>query len=458
MILEQLQIIKKFGSSKESDVSMEDIQKKEKELGVYLPTALKEFYLTFHRDDPIFSSVLYFLPLDELKVIERGRCGKTYRILAFIDHTKSKIIPNSRYIGFLTGDDMEDEPQLLKCDTQCTDYIEWFDYTQFSSWLLSKVAWQQIFASPNVIDAEGRISTEKTLSSSKQEKYSVIHKYQNETYMITKSGNLLMMKYADDAAHIAVPSQKVEQIEQYMQEFGLTYTWKKRNGVDVPRPSTRPPVKKRPLKSIQTAIDLALDFLGLPKGGLTEATVVEAEQRLGFTFPLPLREAYLQIPTELLHHPDRLFPPKELAWDKQNKLFFFAGDQGEPEYAIEDSSPIVFLKNPLSGDWGEWTLLDSFLAGEILWNTMCNEERGVTLTEFPECSKYALGPKGKLGKYLKAVVPSVTKGGRRQLYTTPSHDILVLRDDDMGSTYLASVGNEPLERLEQEAKIELSWL
>ena len=42
--------------------------------------------------------------------------------------------------------------------------------------------------------------------------------------------------------------------------------------------------------------------------------------------------------------------------------------------------------------------------------------------------------------------------------TKPSHDILVLRDDDMGSTYLASVGNEPLERLEREAGVELSWL
>ena len=47
----------------------------------------------------------------------------------------------------------------------------------------------------------------------------------------------------------------------------------------------------------------------------------------------------------------------------------------------------------------------------------------------------------------KAIVPSAAKGGRRQRCTTPSHDILVLRDDDRGSTHLASVGNEPLERL-----------
>ena len=51
----------------------------------------------------------------------------------------------------------------------------------------------------------------------------------------------------------------------------------------------------------------------------------------------------------------------------------------------------------------------------------------------------------------KAIVPSAAKCGRRQRCTTPSHNILVLRDDDRGSTHLASVGNEPLERLARRA-------
>lgn len=457
MILEQLQTIKKFGCPTSSDVSINDIQKKEKELGIFLPTALKEFYLTFHKDDPIFSSSQYFLPLHELKVEEKKEYGKPYRFLIFTDGTKDRIFPSNTDFGFRVSDTMEENPPLAECSIQ-TDEFHWLQNTKFSSWLLNQVAYQQLQTSSNIIDAHGKFFDSDNPDSLNQKEYFLIHRYQGDTFLVSKRYNLFAMYHAVDAAYIAIPNEKVELVDQYMQELGLAYTWKKRNGVSVPRSSTRPPVKKRPLKSIQTVIDLALDFLRLPKGGLTEATVVEAEQRLGFTFPLPLREAYLQIPTELLHHPDRLFPPKELAWDKQNKLFFFAGDQGEPEYAIGDSSPIVFLKNPISGDWGEWTLLDSFLAGEIFWNTMCQESRGVTLTELPECTKRTFGPKGRLGKYLKAVIPSVTKGGRRQLYTTPNYDILVLRDDDMDSTYLASVGNEPLKRLEQEAKIELSWL
>ena len=56
MIWNELQKIKSFASSLESDVTTEDIEKKERELGVQIPTPLKEFYLTFHREDPIFSA------------------------------------------------------------------------------------------------------------------------------------------------------------------------------------------------------------------------------------------------------------------------------------------------------------------------------------------------------------------------------------------------------------------
>lgn len=457
MILEQLQIIKKFGCPRESDVSMADIRQKEQELGVSLPTALKEFYLTFHRDDPIFSSVQYILPLDELRIVEKKEQDKIYRFLLLIDGAKDRIFSSDRDVGIGIDEKMEEDLPVAQCFIQSDDF-SWFHNTKFSPWFLNEVAYQQLHVNPNIIIAKGETLGKAFSNPTEQEVYSVIHEYHCETYLVLNHYNLFAMQKGMDGAYIVIPEEKVGQIEQFMQELGLTYTWDKRNGVRVPRSNTRPQVKKRPLRSIQPVIDLVLEFLHLPKGGLTEDVVTAAEQRLGFSFPLPLREAYLQVPQELLQHPDHLFSPERLAWDEEKKLFFFAGDQGEPEYAIEDGSPIVLVKNQISKQWIERALLDNFLASEMIWNAMNQEDRGTVLTELLECTKRMLGPKGKLGKYLVSVLPNVTKGSRRQLYTTPAHDILLLRDEDMQSTYLASVGEEPLERLEKEAEIELSWL
>ena len=44
-----------FGSSLDSTVTEEDIAAKEQELGFPLPEALRELYLTFNPEDPIFS-------------------------------------------------------------------------------------------------------------------------------------------------------------------------------------------------------------------------------------------------------------------------------------------------------------------------------------------------------------------------------------------------------------------
>lgn len=460
MILEQLQTIKKFGCTKESDVTMEDIQKKEQELGVYFPTALKEFYLTFHRDDPIFSSIdsFQFLRLDEVMVLKAKDFNmKLYQVLVFVDYTKAKSFSCSNYTGFIVGDEREEEPTIAECDIRDMRNFHLEQNTQFSLWLLSKVAWHQVFASQNIIHVEGDGLVDSNLS--KQQEYSVIHEYQTQAYLIAKSCNLLMMQYGVEAAYVAIPDEKVEQIDHYMQELGLTYTWCKRDGVNVPLPGeVRPPVKKRPLRSIQPAIDLVLEFLNLPKGGLTEDEITAAEQRLGFSFPLPLREVYLQVPQELLERPDTLFPLEKLEWDEKKKLFFFAAEQGEPEYAIEEGSSVVYIKNQDNKEWEEWSLLDCFLVRELFENAMCRYEKPhVVLVELPECTKRMLGAKGKLGRHLVSVLPNVSKGCRQQFYTTPAHDILVVRDED-DSTYLASVGREPLKWLEKESKEEFSWL
>ena len=55
MIAEELLKIKSFGSDRKSAVTEGDIAQKEAELGFPLPAALRELYLCFHPDDPVFS-------------------------------------------------------------------------------------------------------------------------------------------------------------------------------------------------------------------------------------------------------------------------------------------------------------------------------------------------------------------------------------------------------------------
>lgn len=71
MILEQLQTIHSFGYGPESTVTPDDIAAKEKELGFPLPEALRELYLTFHPDDPLFSGEMHLIPLSLLQTCQR---------------------------------------------------------------------------------------------------------------------------------------------------------------------------------------------------------------------------------------------------------------------------------------------------------------------------------------------------------------------------------------------------
>ena len=75
MISEELKKIKSFGSHMESSVTPQDIADKEAELGFTLPQALQEFYLIFHKNDPVFSAKNRFIPLHELKRTKRHLIG-----------------------------------------------------------------------------------------------------------------------------------------------------------------------------------------------------------------------------------------------------------------------------------------------------------------------------------------------------------------------------------------------
>ena len=83
MILEKLKLIKSFGTSLDSAVAEADIAAKEKELGFPLPEALREVYLTFSPEDPIFSTWMNLIPLDELRTIVLEDRDKHGAVLPF---------------------------------------------------------------------------------------------------------------------------------------------------------------------------------------------------------------------------------------------------------------------------------------------------------------------------------------------------------------------------------------
>ena len=83
MIQKELKTIKSFGSQLESTVTMEDIAAKEKKLKIRLPEALKELYLTFHPEDPLFSGYCSLLPFEQLKLQRIRRTDWHYVLLPF---------------------------------------------------------------------------------------------------------------------------------------------------------------------------------------------------------------------------------------------------------------------------------------------------------------------------------------------------------------------------------------
>ena len=97
MIAEELLKIKSFGSDRKSAVTEEDMAQKEAELGFPLPAALRELYLCFHPDDPVFSEKGGLIPLGELT---------TYKRIYWTD-TEVTILPFCRYerygYGFEVG-------------------------------------------------------------------------------------------------------------------------------------------------------------------------------------------------------------------------------------------------------------------------------------------------------------------------------------------------------------------
>ncbi|RKI67961.1 hypothetical protein D7V91_08640 [bacterium 1xD42-67] len=466
MIWEELQTIKSFSSSLESDVTIEDIEEKERELGVKIPAALRGSYLTFNEADPVFSaSDEKIFPLRELAVYH----SEGLTLVPFLSSSLGG--KEICQLGFTPDLGPEDDPYYVQYHVQkfggrdclCIDYKNKIHLSSCLLFHFGKNLYQSkpdgIFTASFAVSAH---EPEESIKTASQRFKLILGAYPDRFAMTFglmgyNEELSLWMKSSVYGTHITILDPGA--VDDYMRRLGITdYRWDRRGGEPVVQRADRPPIKKRPLHSLQPILDLVCEFLGAEKQGISQAEMEEAGQRFGISLPTPLLECYLQAPPQLRTGPDRFLAPDELRADEDQKIRFLVGDQGVPKYAFESGSPIVCRYDEQEQTWNEHALIDGFLAAELFWNAMGQEHLGVVLAELSQCTGRTFGAKGRLGRSLSPVGKELTRGCPRSLYASPDHKILALYDGERKTACLASVGEGPLKQLEEDAGIELSWL
>jgi len=460
MIIEELRAIKAFGSAIESNLTLEDIKQKEQELGTSLPEALKEFYLTFDKNDPIFSAKNKFIPLHELKATERHLIGtKNVEVITFY-------IYGIWGVGFIKGVNSEEnndpysytyysEPKNQK---QQQSSICKSSY-RLSSSILGWVSSQQLFSQNSV----GKIKPE----SLKYNNQDVILKLFNILPVglaennigracSTKDSNLYaFIDFGSQCVFVSASSPNL--VERFMESCHIEFEWVKLNGEFVRKTEEKhKSIKRRPLENIEPAIQTLNHFIRIVRLESQIQDMINTEQRIKAAIPEPLKMIYSSVLPQFLRSPDYFVPVEELK-NEDGIIRFLSTAQGIFNYAFAHLSPIVY-QSEMDGTWREYGMIDGFIVTKLFWNIMNSEELGVVLTELAGCSKHALSARGSLGNALVPCFQNLTKNYTQQLYHSSKNDIIAIYDTQLKTLYAASVGEKPLQALEKDTNIEFSWL
>ncbi|WP_252225276.1 SMI1/KNR4 family protein [Clostridium sp. ZBS2] len=191
--------------------TIKQIQICEDRLGLSLPVPLKEFYEIFGNDKGILNSYHFFLPLDDLQIIDEG--------IVFYE-----LIDKYRKYGILIKDINKDDPIVrLQQENDSTWYIE---AKNLSEYILNNVFWQGInlmrVKAKIKIDEENlekniknilyRVSEERKLS--RGTKYSYYDKEENVMAIYLHYEQLLILGSNDKS--------KLEEVENKMK---VSFRW-----------------------------------------------------------------------------------------------------------------------------------------------------------------------------------------------------------------------------------------
>jgi len=434
MILEELKIIKSFGSQMASTVTLEDITAKEKKLKIKLPEALKELYLTFHAEDTLFSGPCSLIPLDELRVQRIKRAHWHYVLLPFAwDETtqttylvgiEMKPSPKNKHSHEVYHYQEEADPPIFYIKDRNIEQM--INGEKASAFILRWVASHQVYAMPSVLGVK-QFSNEawerlprlhhalKNVRISegvppaflavdgfcwrKPDGFAPVMTYNHDTKTVEPVVQHLIGAWTDEPLEELLEHTSLEPRWQRSQNRHEIFSYKRQE-----KPKPFRPEKERELISIAPVLDFLCKFAGVDAPCATEDNLAKAETRLVGTLPMSLREYYQYMPKVCYRGHNYLMPPGSLRLRKDGKITFLTENQGSCYFAVENGSSYLFQReNEDKAPWEPVGIMDGYLAWEFILDLACNEKMEIEMDSYPDFKLEMLEKDGALYPYLSDI-------------------------------------------------------
>ena len=471
MILEKLKLIKSFGTSLDSAVAEADIAAKEKELGFPLPEALREVYLTFSPEDPIFSTWMNLIPLDELRTIVLEDRDKHGAVLPFFRNDTwlcSALVGSFLWKKLETqvlfyDVDLNDPPVFLsyrepksKKEAQFFEmlsgnYLSHETEDPLSLWLTAYLGIMQVYSQPSLLILNKRHewdwAYQKRLSALRQEgKYHPVARLEyhmaladiaylrlSDQPVLEALSGLQPIPLPHSARVQAYGAQTDEALEEVVQALGVSVCWlRSQTGKRVFQVKPPEPPQERELLSITPVLEFLREFAGITRAGAKEESIQRAEARLEAPLPQPMEEFYRCLPSSFYRSCNTIRPISGLKKAKDGKLNFLEENQAVYHWAAEPGSPFVYRRaNHGAGEWAPCGILDGFLAAEFLWAVACAEDSELELWEFPDFAPEMLEPGGLFDTHIQSIAgisQQIAVGNERTVYQSVDGGSVLLHD------------------------------
>ena len=472
MFLDELEKLLMFGEHLSSIVTEKEIQKKEKELGVRFPDAVRQLYLHISPTDPIFITCK-MLPLQELTLQKAEDDRQYYQVIPIFREKKYIFGPaiSAELKYGIDGPYWTWEGEELGLVLKVSSSKKKRNKTTmkvltFSGWSIStcilEVLGIQIVQSlkslvgvKNMYNSKFKRSRQVTCAL-----WDVVKQFggfvlQSRSLEIDEQNGVILglrlpaivNSCYDDYDYVWGASSD-EPLEQLIKKTGAPLQWlKSQNGNVSLEEVEEPESKERPLIPISPILEYIWSFAGLTGTCTTKEKIEQAEQKLGCQLPISLREFYMYLPQSLFTSYDTIWSVSRLRRRKDGKIKFLEENQCSFYGAVQPESSLMYRQ--WEQEWEVAGVLDGYLVAEFIDAVWGEESTELVMEECQNIKEEQLAQnplKQKLSD-LAGISGQIATGNTKQIYDVGEGQGIAVYDRDSESLLVYTKGYNTLENL-----------